>query len=134
VEFIIFWLIFAILVAVYAGKQGRSGIGYFFLAVLLSPIIAFVILIIAGENREKAEEKKIDSGDFRKCPFCAELIKPEAVVCKHCGRDLPILEDERTPTTAFLSEEEVEPSDHYNWGLIVAGGVGLFILLVWLTY
>lgn len=25
----------------------------------------------------------------RTCPFCAEDIKPEAIVCKHCGRDLP---------------------------------------------
>ncbi|MDL2267182.1 hypothetical protein LJC46_04245 [Desulfovibrio sp. OttesenSCG-928-G15] len=23
------------------------------------------------------------------CPFCAEKIKPQAIVCKHCGRDLP---------------------------------------------
>ncbi|HUG08892.1 MAG TPA: superinfection immunity protein [Acidimicrobiia bacterium] len=25
----------------------------------------------------------------RTCPFCAEDIRPAAVVCKHCGRDLP---------------------------------------------
>lgn len=25
----------------------------------------------------------------RKCPFCAEDIKAAAIVCKHCGRDLP---------------------------------------------
>ena len=24
----------------------------------------------------------------RICPFCAEDIKPAAIVCKHCGRDL----------------------------------------------
>lgn len=27
--------------------------------------------------------------DEKTCPFCAETIKAAAVVCKHCGRDLP---------------------------------------------
>lgn len=25
----------------------------------------------------------------KECPFCAEIIKKRAVVCKHCGKDLP---------------------------------------------
>jgi len=30
-----------------------------------------------------------EKADTVACPFCAEDIKAAAIVCKHCGRDLP---------------------------------------------
>jgi hypothetical protein len=38
------------------------------------------------------------AGDLnrRKCPHCAEFIKPEANVCKHCGRDLALEPTQRS--------------------------------------
>jgi predicted amidophosphoribosyltransferase len=42
-----------------------------------------------GENKEKLAEENLSSGITKKCPFCANYIKKEAVVCQFCGRDLP---------------------------------------------
>jgi hypothetical protein len=36
-------------------------------------------------NKSYAEQ----APDLRACPYCAELIKREAIVCKHCRRDVP---------------------------------------------
>ncbi|EOG5422622.1 zinc ribbon domain-containing protein [Cronobacter sakazakii] len=39
--------------------------------------------------------RRDDSGPLVKCPFCAELVKPEAVKCKHCGSDLTPTQGEK---------------------------------------
>ena len=50
---IIFWLMLAALIAVLASKLNRNAGGWFFLALILSPLIAGILLLIIGEPEEQ---------------------------------------------------------------------------------
>ena len=80
----IFWLLFSFLVGAYAQHRGRSGGGWGLLALLLSPLIVFIILLAIGPSHEGIEADAIASGEMRKCPHCAELVKAEAKLCRYC--------------------------------------------------
>lgn len=85
---VIFWLILAILVGVFAGSKGRTGVGLFFLSLLFSPLIGFIIALVVSPKTKVTEANALKSGEMKKCPNCAELVKTEAKICKHCSNDI----------------------------------------------
>ncbi|MCB4365425.1 hypothetical protein KIH07_16905 [Hydrogenophaga taeniospiralis] len=81
------WFLLAIAVGVLASKRGRSGFGWFVIALLLSPLIGFVFVLIAKDLSTSAGAvNAAPTGSTHvRCPACAEWVLPEASVCKHCG-------------------------------------------------
>jgi hypothetical protein len=55
-------------------------------------VIGWIIALAMAANNPQPQavpQPAIQGPTGRTCPFCAEDIKPAAVVCRHCGRDLP---------------------------------------------
>ena len=57
--YVVFWLFFSIIAGVIATRKGRSGIGFFFLSILLSPLIGIISAIIATPNQNQVENDKV---------------------------------------------------------------------------
>lgn len=84
------WLICAAAVGLLAKKKDRSGPGWLLLAIVISPLLALVFLIVAGD------------GNTRRCPHCAEKIKMAAKICPHCRSEV-------TPLPVTLDGTAVSP-------------------------
>lgn len=84
---IIIWVIAGIIVALIANSKGRNGCAWFIYGFLLWPI-ALVHILVARPNEQVVHQRTLSSGLMKKCPHCAELVQPDARVCRYCDRDL----------------------------------------------
>ena len=58
------WILFAIVVGFAADARGRSGFGYFFLSLLLSPLIGLILVLVSPNlAQEQARADERNSGD-----------------------------------------------------------------------
>lgn len=58
----LFWIICAGIVAAAAEGRGRSGAGWFFLAIIISPLLALVLVLVIPNLKWSAGAIKIDRG------------------------------------------------------------------------
>ena len=84
--YFLLWIALSIAVGIFAAQRGRGSGNWFLISALLSPVVGFIFLI-ALPNLQPTPEQ-IANNNRIKCPSCAELVMPEASVCKHCGATL----------------------------------------------
>jgi hypothetical protein len=65
-----------------AEANGRDREDWTMLAIFLTPLLAYVILLMMGPASIPA------SGSLKVCPYCAEKIQGAAIKCRFCGSEL----------------------------------------------
>jgi hypothetical protein len=81
---IIGWLVLCGAAAAIASNKGRSGIGIFFLAFVLSPLVGIIVALVMEPDQPKIAEAK----GMKKCPECAQFIQADARTCPFCRKDI----------------------------------------------
>lgn len=129
------WILFSIAVGVLASNRGRSGIGWFLFSLLLSPLIGLIFCLVCKDLSNEKSDQQPNEKTHRKCPKCAEFIKPEASVCKHCGAEvIPDLDYvKRIESAEKVIESEKNSQSVKAWAGIVFLVIVLILLFKWLT-
>jgi hypothetical protein len=85
--FLVIVVLIGLIPAAVAQSKGHSFVLWWLFGAALF-IVALPCALMLKSDASAIEAKAIAEGS-RKCPYCAELVKAEASVCRYCQRELP---------------------------------------------
>lgn len=151
-EILIIIVLLGLIPATIASKKGKSFWIWWFFGMALFIVALPMALIMKSDQEKEALNKRNQtltvppgpvegfvrgfqsgiSSSLRKCPKCAELIQPEATVCKHCRSEIVPL----TNNEVKISGKKIEESNQVPEWLKQVTQVGIvgFITVVLVSY
>ena len=89
-----FWILLCVLVAMFAHNRGRFAFGWGIVALSLSPLVGWLILLALPDAKKTAPRdtlgNAISNTTHKRCSACREIIRRDAVKCRHCGEVLTV--------------------------------------------
>lgn len=107
-ELFIIAVILGLIPACIASSKGRSFFWWWVYGFFLF-IVALIHSIVISKNHSVLDDRQLGNG-MRKCPFCAELVKQEAIKCKHCGSSI-----EREESSSMSSTDDTDKTKKPQW-------------------
>jgi hypothetical protein len=81
--YVVIWVLCGLVAAAIYQNKGRSWGAAFLVGLIFGPI-GVILAALTPANPAGQAQRALSGGAAKKCPQCAELVQPDAKICRYC--------------------------------------------------